>query len=401
MWLVVRAPCLGSLFKPWKGEACPADRRPAFQTQGEAQLKLLHVINNLRFGGAEVLLRDSLPLMRDRGLSVSILILSDHDEEILKDIEGMGFNVLRSRARDLSSPAQVPQIRRLLKSADPDIVHVHLFPALYWTALACPRKGPGMVYTEHSTTNRRREFSFLRPVETLIYRRYERIICISDGVRRALLSWLPSLARRTVVVHNGVDIQRIRRARPAIREEFHPGCAPGDRLLVMVASFSRKKDQATVIRALGLLPMNFCLLLPGDGPAREDMKSLASGLGLGDRVSFPGNRPDIPDILKACDYAIQSSISEGFGLAAVESMAAGLPVLASRVSGLSEVVGDAGILFEPGNPEALACAILEVEKNGGTREALITRGLKRADRFRMENMVDNLISIYGTVRGRS
>jgi len=364
-------------------------------------MKLLHVINNLRRGGAEVLLRDSLPHMRDRGIQVSVLLLSEHGEEILEEIEGMGFRVLRSRARELSSPAQVPEIRRSLKTVGPDIVHVHLFPALYWTALACPRKGPGMVYTEHSTTNRRRGLPFLRPLETLIYRRYKRIICISDGVRGELLSWCPSLAGRAVVVHNGVDIQRIRMARPVSRQELIPGCDPGDRLLVMAASFSRKKDQATVIRALGLLPGNFRLLLPGDGPTMEGMKRLAGGLGLGQRVSFPGNRPDIPGILKACDYAVQSSRAEGFGLAAVESMAAGVPVFASRVSGLSEVVGDAGILFEPGNHEALAEAILGIDGHGRSRESLSMKGLERAEHFRMERMVDNLISIYGTVSGRS
>lgn len=359
------------------------------------------MINNLRYGGAEVLVRDSLPLMRDRGMSVSVLILSDNDERILKDIEGMGFRVLRTRVRGLYSPAQVPRIRRLLINAAPDIVHVHLFPALYWTALACPRKGPGLVYTEHSTANRRRGLFFLRPIESMIYQRYKRIICISEGVRSALVSWLPSLSRRASVVHNGVDIQRIRKAVPARREELCPGCAPGDKLLVMVASFRRKKDQATVIRALGLLPGSFRLILPGEGPTSGQMKSLASELGLGDRVSFPGNRPDIPGILKACDYAIQSSFSEGFGLAAVESMAAGIPVLASRVPGLSEVVGDGGILFEPGNPEALAGAILELEKNDGTRTDIVTRGLMRAEAFRMENMVDDLISAYLTVPGRS
>lgn len=359
------------------------------------------MINNLRYGGAEVLVRDSLPLMRDRGLKVSVLVLSNQGEEILRDIEGMGFSVLRSGVRGLLSPAQVPRIRRILRIVDPDIVHVHLFPSLYWTALACPRNGPGLVYTEHSTANRRRELSCLRPLEALIYRRYERIICISDGVRRALLSWLPSLSRRAVVVHNGVDLQRIRQARPAGREEFHPGCAPEDRLLVMVASFTRKKDQATVIRALGLLPGIFRLLLPGDGPTRENMRNLANEMGLGERVCFPGHRPDIPGILKSCDYAIQSSISEGFGLAAVESMAAGVPLLASRVSGLSEVVGDAGILFEPGNPEALAGAILELEQHDATRKAMVARGLERAETFRMENMVDNLILTYGTLRGRS
>lgn len=330
-----------------------------------------------------------------------MLLLSETGAQIMQDIEKTGFRVLRTRAKGLMSPGQLPEIRRLLKSASPDLVHVHLFPSLYWMALACPRNGPAMVCTEHSTTNRRRELPFLRPLERFVYRRYQRIICISEGVRGALLSWNPSLSQRTVTVHNGVDLKRIESAQPADREEIFPGCCPGEKLLVMAASFSRKKDQATVIRALRILPERFRLILPGEGPAMENMKRLAGELGLDRRVNFPGNLADMPGILKACDYAIQSSVSEGFGLAAVESMAAGLPLFASRVPGLSEVAGDAGVLFRQGDHEELARVVLEIDMNADRREELVKRGLERAERFRMENMADGLVSVYETVLGRS
>lgn len=365
------------------------------------QLRLLHVINNLSIGGAEVLLRGSLPLLRERGVTAAILVLSGDGRDMSNDMVEEGIRVLRSRAGRLSSPAQVPEVRRLLKSFDPDIVHVHLFPSLYWTALACPGNGPPMVYTEHSTMNRRRGLPFLRPVETLIYRRYIRIICISEGVRGSLLSWNPSLSRRAVVVHNGIDIQRIRGAEPANRAELCPGCAPGDRLLVMAASFTRKKDQATVIRTLGHLPECFRLVLPGDGPTIGEMKRLAGDLGLAARVGFPGHCTDIPGILKACDYGIQSSNHEGFGLAAVESMAAGIPLFASRIPGLSEVVGDAGILFRPGDHRELAQAILETDRQEGAWVNLSQKGMERAERFRIENMVEKLLNIYGSVLERA
>lgn len=365
------------------------------------KLRLLHVINNLRCGGAEVLLRDSLPVMRDRGIDASVMLLSDSGAEIREEIVSMGFSVLSSRAGSLMSPGQLPWIRRLLRNAEPDIVHVHLFPSLYWMALARPPKGPPMVCTEHSTTNRRRGHPCLRTLETLVYRRYDRIVCISEGVRGALLSWIPALSSRTVTVHNGVDLRRIGMARPAERERLFPGCGPGNRLLVMAASFSWKKDQATVVRALALLPERFRLLLPGEGPMRSDVERLAGELGLEGRVSFPGNIPDIPGVLKACDIAVQSSISEGFGLAAVESMAAGVPVVASRVSGLSEVVGEAGVLFGQGDHEGLARAVLEIEGQPGRRDDLVKRGLERAGQFSIEKMVDGLISVYKAVLGRS
>lgn len=347
------------------------------------------------------MLRDSLPLMRERGVSASILLLSGSGSEIRNDIEGNGFEVHGSRVRNLLSPAQVPEIRRCIDRVKPDIVHVHLFPALYWTALARPQRDPRIVFTEHNTNNRRRGQALLRPVENFIYRRYTKIICISEGVRRGLIEWQPWISERTVVVHNGVDVKRMSVAEPALREMLHPGTGPGDRLLVMVASFSGKKDHATVIRALSLLPGRFRLLLPGEGPTKESMMNLTEELGLGNRVSFPGNSRDIPGILRACDYAVQSSRWEGFGLAAVEAMAAGIPLLASRVEGLSEVVGDAGVLFEPGNHQVLADAILDLERHPLSKEEFRARGLARANEFRMENMVEKLISVYKAVMGRA
>jgi len=353
------------------------------------------VINNLRYGGAEILLRDSLPLLKRKCGAVSLLVLSGADSPFEEELRNNGVDVLHTGVSRVRSPGQIMGIRRVVRAAKPDIVHVHLFPALYWTALARPRAK--LVYTEHNTWNWRREKRYLRWFEALVYRRYKRVLCISGGTRNGLLKWLPSLSSKAVVVPNGIDLERFERAVPLSRQSILPSLKEGDRVLVMAASFTGKKDHSTAIRALSMLPENFFLILCGEGPTRHSMSVLAQELGLHKRVGFPGNRPDIPALFKACDYAVQSSHWEGFGLTAAEAMASGLPVIASRVEGLSETVGAGGVLFEPGNPSALAAAVMELENDPVLRESLIENARRRSGDFDIRKMVERQLEIYRSI----
>ncbi|WP_082021825.1 glycosyltransferase family 4 protein [Sphingobacterium sp. T2] len=107
----------------------------------------------------------------------------------------------------------------------------------------------------------------------------------------------------------------------------------------------------------------YYLLLVGDGVRKNELVKLVNENNLGNRVHFLGVRNDVNSILKSVDYVVVSSHWEGFGLAAVEGMAAQKPVLASNVKGLGEVVNGAGILFEKGNEQSLAENILTLHSN--------------------------------------
>ena len=139
------------------------------------------------------------------------------------------------------------------------------------------------------------------------------------------------------------------------------------------------------------------LLLVGDGDLRLQMQRLSMELGIADRVHFLGRRPDIPQLLKMADLYVHASNYEGFGIAAVEAMSAGLPVVASDVPGLGEIVKGAGMLVPPGDDEALAKAINDVLESPTLREQLAAASQKRAADFSIERTVDAFIETYKAV----
>ena len=128
----------------------------------------------------------------------------------------------------------------------------------------------------------------------------------------------------------------------------------------MAAAFREPKDQATLIRAVSILPPEYHLFLAGGAELQEDKekmqscKALAEGLGLGSRVHFLGVRSDVPSLLAATDVSVLSSRWEGLSISAVESMASGKPFIASDVTGLDTLVGGAGLLFPAGDADKLA-----------------------------------------------
>jgi glycosyltransferase involved in cell wall biosynthesis len=160
----------------------------------------------------------------------------------------------------------------------------------------------------------------------------------------------------------------------------------------MAASFRGSKDQKTLVRAMKWLPEYYYLLLLGCGNKEQEIKAVTSNSNLDHRVRFLGFRKDIPEIMKACDIYVQSSWWEGFGLVAAEAMAAGLPVVASNVEGLSEVVGSSGLLFEPGNPEELAKKISEAFSEKKRLSILAREQVKK--RFSINRFLEEHILLY-------
>jgi glycosyltransferase involved in cell wall biosynthesis len=127
------------------------------------------------------------------------------------------------------------------------------------------------------------------------------------------------------------------------------------------------------------------------------LEALAASLGIRERVHFLGRRADVPQLLKLADVYVHSSHWEGFGIAAVEAMAAGVPVIASDVPGLGQVVGSAGLLFPAGDAECLAKHIRSLLDSEPLRRRLSQAGKERARSFSIEGSVEAYISLYESV----
>ena len=189
----------------------------------------------------------------------------------------------------------------------------------------------------------------------------DRIIAVSEAVRRRALELLDLPAQRVVTVLNGVDLDAAARAsddaRPRLRAALSvPREAP---LLLAIGTLGRCKGQDVLLHALCLLPDAVHVAFAGEGGSLLELEALAHRLGVAPRVRFLGARNDVPDLLRASDLLVHGARWEGFGRAVAEAMAAGLPVVASSAGGLVELVEHerTGLLVAPDRPAALAAAV--------------------------------------------
>ncbi len=332
--------------------------------------------------------------MRERGLISSVMVLKHLDSPLENALREEGFPFLPSRGSEIYSPLHVWSLAGHMSSFD--VVHSYLFPAQLWVVAAAKlaAKHVPLVTTEQSTQNRRRR-RWARSLDSWMYGNYAAIACNSEATSQNLLDWIPDVADRVSIIYNGVPLQRFRSALPANKHEIMGGS--NQRFVIMfVARFDPAKDHPTLLRAMRKVP-NAELLLVGDGDLRLQMQRLSMELGIADRVHFLGRRPDIPQLLKMADLYVHASNYEGFGIAAVEAMSAGLPVVASDVPGLGEIVKGAGMLVPPGDDEALAKAINDVLESPTLREQLAAASQQRAADFSIERTVDAFIETYKAV----
>lgn len=360
-------------------------------------MKILHIINSLGSGGAEKLLESSLPKMQqNKDITVEILILTNKNNVFEKKLLKNDIKVLNNNL-NVRNPINILKIIKILKKNEYDVIHAHLFPTLYWVAIASKFIGnvkTKYIYTEHSTYNKRRKFTLLKSVEKFIYNSFDKIICITEDTKTNLINWL-NLSRndsKIITIENGIDVEKFDKALPFERATLIPSVNEESIFLCMVSRFSEQKDHNTLIRSLKFLPNNYHLLLVGKGKRYQELINLTAELLLEDRVHFLGFRDDPEKILKASDLIILSSNWEGFGLAALEGMAAGKPVLVSNIEGLSSVVGEAGFIFNQGDSGDLARKIKKIISLN--QDEIKEKSKKHAYKYSIEKMVRKHKNLY-------
>lgn len=327
-------------------------------------MKILHTITSLELGGAEKLLTELIPAQKAMGHHVELLIMSDIKAVFMDNFKNADIPVHISKYNSISTWKNMFQIKKYAKKGKFDIVHSHLTHAQYWTSLASridfSRKRV-YVTTEHSTSNNRRNKSIFKIVDRFIYKPYKKIISISNATEEALFSWIGGKKDRFTVIENGVDLSRFAQGKKL--DLSKEGLHEDDKIIIMISRFHKAKDQDTVIKSLEFLPKIYKLVLVGDGERREELEKLVKEKNLSSRVFFLGIRKDIPDLLKTSYISVQSSIFEGFGITALESMSAGVPTIATDVPGLADIVKGGGILFPVGDYKGLAKIIFSLERN--------------------------------------
>jgi len=356
-------------------------------------MKVLQIITSLETGGAEKLILESVPLYQKKGLEMDVLLLSDRPSAFREDLESLSQGrIFGLTKKSIYNPFLIFKIIPYLRKYD--LIHAHLFPVVYWVVFAkliSFNKTP-IVYTEHSTSNGRRKYPLFKILDRFVYGFFSKIACISEGVCNELKAHLGS-SKKTCVINNGLSLNKFKVSSGEKKDKFS-FFSPDDKVLIQVSSFRQQKDQETLISAIQYLPENIKLLLVGDGDLRNEREKQVTLLQLENRVLFLGKRYDIPSLLRYSDIVIQSSKIEGFGLAIVEGMATGRPVIASDIEGLREIVGGYGLLFKQGDAKGLAEQILVLINDQGRYDEVSARCLYRSNDFSIDRMVDEYIKVY-------
>lgn len=354
-------------------------------------MKILQVINNLDVGGAETLL-SAYALNSGENTSV-ILTLVSSDSWIRSDLENSGVKVidlaLQSKYRFIRA---MIGISRAIISEKPDIVHAHLFPPQYYAAfLRLFFRSIPFVFSEHSTSNRRRGITLLGPIEALSYRMYDRVIVISEAARKELTRI--NTGGNCTIVYGGVDEKRFIGPR---NEEYD---------FVLVTSLrGREKGVDIFLEALSMVrEKGYSAVVLGDGVMRSELTELRDRLGLRKTVDFRGNVDNVGDYLRRARAFVLPSRWEGLPVSIMEAMFSGTPVVASRTGGIPEVVpDDCALLFEPEDTEDLSKALVKVIDDIGLRHHLADNAMNRAGRlFTLSAYTSRLDFFYSEMKRTS
>lgn len=358
-------------------------------------MKILQVINRMaRSGGAEKFALDlSLALNRADGIEVEVLSIAHPDNDDFIDIlsdAGIKHHVLSD---SLYSLKNIPKLRRFIKQGKYDAVHVHLFPSLYFASAATMfgTKPGKLIYTEHSTSNRRRGNPLMRMADRIMYKRYDNLVGISGQVKTNLSKHLGT--DRIEIINNGVDLRHIEMI-PAGTLRNETGIPAEATIVTMVSRMAPGKDFSTLISAIEALPADFHVVFVGDGPLMPELKNRVANSTAKDRIHILGLRDDVISILKASDIVVLSTHHEGFSIVMLEAMGCRKPFVASAVEGIKDLVGEVAILFEYQNAAQLADGLRKLRDDKDFYEKVAGRCLGFAQAYDIDSIARKYRSLY-------
>ena len=366
-------------------------------------IRVLWLTKGLGPGGAERLLVSFAAIADRERFDLRAAYLLPWKDHLVAELAGLGVPAVCLDGRREVDPRWVRRLRKLVRAARIDVVHAHspLVAALARPALrTLPRRDrPALMGTEHNLWSSHHLAT--RWANRLTLPLEDVTIAVSDEVRASMP---PRLARRTEVVIHGVDVDGIagsRGERDAARADL--GVGHDELLVVTVANLRAQKDYPTMLQAARRLadagePVRFVSV--GQGPLAEQLEGERDRLGLGERFRFLGYREDPVRVLVAADMFCLSSRFEGLPISLLEAMAAGLPVVATRVGGVPAVVTDGreGRLVAAGDPAALAAAIAEL-RDSGLRARGAAAAAERVRAFGIDRAVHRQQDLYERLAG--
>jgi glycosyltransferase involved in cell wall biosynthesis len=367
-------------------------------------MKILHVIPSLDCGGAEHLTLNLAKAQQELGHQVSVCcVMSPPDKGALYEkARALGIPCYFSFSKHEPHVITTWKMMRLFRQLCPDVIQSHLPRANSCSAIAARLAGIHcIIATFHNPliwkNSRQKKWGVLTS------RFQHGIFCDAEIIRRRLLEMCPHVESRTRVVYPSIPLSKVfvsQEEQDMFKSKW--GIEKEDRLVGIVARLAEVKDHATFIDAAEIVLKSLPkvkFLISGDGPMKQHLQSLIKEKALQDKILLLGFVPDLDCVWSLLDLFVLTSLSEGFPVSILEAFAAGLPVIATNVGGIPEIIikGENGFLVEPGQPGQIAEKILALLWNKSLHEKMRESARQTAHNFQIEKMAEQTITFYKEV----
>ena len=375
-----------------------------------AHIRILHLLSDK---GKRIRPLENLASGLDKNLFSQVFCFLRGDESEHTRFEASGYEVIslglsEKKLRDFQ-PSVVSQLAGLLDERSIDIIHCQRHkPTFYGTLASFLTSERTKVISHVRGLNRTRNLG-RKLANALLFKRVSRVVAVSHAVREDILknNWIFT-PDKVVTVYNGIAVKpflevNLRRAKARVRLGLpeEGGC-----VYCTVGRLEQTKGQAILLQAFAAVHRKHSdswLVLAGKGKLERQLRIFATELNIQEHVLLLGHRNDVPEILKACDVFVLPSIAEGLPSALLEAMASGMPVIASKVGGVPEILSrpGLGIMVPSKSVEALSGAMERMISMDETERAEVGRGLRErvVEQFSAEKMVSAMVGQYMEVMG--
>lgn len=352
--------------------------------------------------GTENHLLALLPALKARDLEPSLLVLTEPNKPLDGYVTQMRQFGVPTEQMVIAKDVELPLMGKLaayIRESGAEAVHTHLIHADWHGIPAARRAGIKHIYTSGHNDDQFRYRLPIRLIQAYLWRQVNAGIAISEAVRQFMLKVEFAPPRKVHTVHYGYQPQP---PDPSLRENFRrelniPLDTP---VFGSVCRLIEQKGLPFALRAFAQIADEFpdaCYVLIGDGLLREELQAQAATLGIADHVRFAGWRSDAAARMVAFDVFLMPSLWEGFGLVMLEAMAARLPIIASNISALPEVVQDGvtGLLAAPRDVDRLAAHMRYLLRDQQAAQRMGQAGQARLTaEFSVDRMADRTLAVY-------
>jgi L-malate glycosyltransferase len=344
-------------------------------------------------GGAEKLLLSYVKRMDHKKYSFYVCCFREKPDDLCIEISEFA-EIINLKIKNRFNLSIIYELYNVIKKINPEIIHTHLFqPRIYTTFAHLLFNRSILITHKHSIVNPKKHNIFIL-LEMLCILLNKKVIAISQSVKQSLNKYELIPENKIFVLTNSIDFQKFNEA-----ATFQNKNAEKSIVIGTVGRIEKIKGINYLLMAMKIILRifpNAKLEIVGDGSELDELKLLTKKLDISNSVIFFGKLTNPIPNYSRMDVFVLPSLLEGFGLVLLEAMAAGVPVVATCVDGIKEVVidGECGLLIPPKNPEAIAAAVIKIIEQPQLAKNLVEQGLLRAKLFDIQEHLLKLDKLY-------